>query len=165
MSGAAGSAGRDLPPKLNFNPAHKSPKSVPCHPPAPPQAAAWAGAGIALSHTLTLRAAAGQRGLPVLGRRDSHASTGPWLLPGTGHWGWPRAGQAIPGGSLVSSAGGSEGLGQAQWGCEQLCSKKGRGSNQSSTSSWTGPSRWVSELLWPAVHWVGLGGASGGLGR
>lgn len=49
LSGAAGLAGRDLPPKLNFNPAHKSSKSIPCLQPGPPQASAWANTGIASS--------------------------------------------------------------------------------------------------------------------
>jgi len=49
LSGAAGLAGRDLPPKLNFNPAHKSSKSILCLQPGPPQASAWASTGIALS--------------------------------------------------------------------------------------------------------------------
>lgn len=69
---------RDLPPKLNFNPGHRSSRSVPCHPLGPPPAAA--GPVWGQPHAPWDR---GHRGLPALGRGTvMHGQTWgpPWSL-------------------------------------------------------------------------------------
>lgn len=99
LSGAAGLDGRDLPPKLNFNPAHKSssrsPGTAPSrpHPPGLPQAVAGRALG---QPSQMLCVAVGQQGLPALRRRGSSEYTGLGvpLAPAT------RAGP-VAGGSLV----------------------------------------------------------------
>lgn len=99
-SGAASWAGCDLLPKLNFNPAHKSPRPVPCYPPS--LTPAWAGVGIASSDGLCSCGAAG----PVCpGERDGHARTGLGILPATGHWGWLWAQPSYPGQKLCHQSG------------------------------------------------------------
>lgn len=107
LSGAASWAGCDLLPKLNFNPAHKSSRSVPCYPLR--LTPAWAGMGIASSDGLCSCGAAGsvcpgEKGRSCTDRPGDPASHRPLGLAKGPAW-LSRA-------EALSSVGGPEGLGQ-----------------------------------------------------
>lgn len=97
---------RDLPPKLNFNPGHKSSRSVPC-PPPPPPGSPPAAAG-RCGHSLRLRVPGHPACLPW-GEGQSYTDR-PGGPAGHRALGLAKGPACRPGRSSVSSAGGPEGL-------------------------------------------------------